>query len=142
VSGRAWTYRSWNEAAVERVIDGDTVELAWAMDLGFGDTYTRRRPFRLLGIDAPDADQPEAKEAAKAFLVQLLPVGTVVSLTSVRTDKYQPRYNAVLTLPDGRNVGDLLVAAKHARPWKGYGPKPWSLSPSLKTHALRVVDAP
>lgn len=135
----AWTYRTWNEARVIRVIDGDTVELAWELDLGFGDTYTRTRPFRLLGIDAPDADQPEKKAAAKRFLEQVLPVGTVVSLTSVRTDKYQPRYNAVLTTPSGANVSELMVSSGHARPWNGSGPKPWSLHPALAGHPLRIV---
>jgi endonuclease YncB( thermonuclease family) len=140
LSGSNWTYRTWNSARVERIIDGDTIEMSWELDLGFGDTYTRLRPFRLLGVDAPDKSLPEKRLAALNFVKALLPVGTYVTLTSVRTDKYQPRYNAVINLWDGRNLADVLIESGHGRAWTGHGPKPWSLHPALASHPLRVVE--
>lgn len=113
-----WTVRPLNLGEVVRVVDGDTVIMRWSMDLGFGDTFTRERPFRLLGINAPEKNTAAGKRAKK-FTEELLAVGATCALTSVRVDKYAPRFDAILTLPDGRNVSDVILKAGHATPYFG-----------------------
>lgn len=113
-----WTVRPLNLGEVVRVIDGDTIEMRWAMDLGFGDTFTRQRPFRLLGVNCPEKHTAAGKRA-KAFVTELLPVGTTCALTSVRVDKYAPRFDAILTLTDGRDVSDVILKAGHGVPYFG-----------------------
>ena len=84
------------KAELIRVVDGDTVDLI--IDLGF-DTLRKER-FRLYGIDAPEMNTPEGKEA-QAWLIGVLgPYGaiyvqTVQLSTKAKRDKYG-RFLAVL----------------------------------------------
>jgi endonuclease YncB( thermonuclease family) len=110
-------------AHVVEVHDGDTVTVDIEMDAGFHDSLVRRRPMRLLGINTRELDEPGGPEAQEA-LAALLPVGTVVSLTSVKNDKYGGRYVAKLTLPDGRDVAEVMIAERWAAKWNGTGKKP------------------
>src|SRR5215469_6730781 len=78
-----------------------------------GDTCTvvtnsgQRLHIRLAGIDAPELDQPFGTEAQA--LVTRIVVGRQVD---VRPTGYSySRVIANLVLPDGKSVGDLLVAA-------------------------------
>ena len=117
------------------VIDGDTVHLSIDLapargkdrDLGFHVYVADRRlvlhySFRLLGLNAAEHGTPQGDDAT-AYLRGLLPAGQAVKVTSVGADKFN-RFDAVLTLPDGRVVNDLLIAAGRAAPWNGQGPKP------------------
>jgi micrococcal nuclease len=110
----------YGKCHVARVIDGDTVALD--VDLGFG-VWVLGRSFRLLGCNAREHDAPGGPEAT-ANLAALLPVGTQVSVTSVHDDKYGGRYDASITLPDGRDLTSVLVSEQWAAPWDGIGPKP------------------
>ncbi len=91
------------EAELIRVVDGDTVELM--IDLGF-DTLRKER-FRLYGIDAPEMNTPEGKEA-KAWLREVLQpleaiyIETLQHKTKAKRDKYG-RFLAVLY----SDLGDL-----------------------------------
>jgi micrococcal nuclease len=84
------------KAQLIRVVDGDTVDLI--SDLGF-DTLKRER-FRLYGIDAPEMNTAEGKEA-KAWLREVLQpleaiyVQTLQHKTKAKRDKYG-RFLAVL----------------------------------------------
>jgi micrococcal nuclease len=84
------------KAELIRVVDGDTVDLI--IDLGF-DT-SRKERFRLYGVDAPEMNTPEGKEA-KAWLWEALQplesiyVQTVQLETKAKRDKYG-RFLAVL----------------------------------------------
>jgi micrococcal nuclease len=84
------------KAELIRVVDGDTVDLV--IDLGF-DT-SRRERFRLYGVDAPEMNTAEGKEA-KAWLIGVLgPYGaiyvqTIQLATKAKRDKYG-RFLAVL----------------------------------------------
>lgn len=40
------------------------------------------------------------------------------TVTSVRVDKYQPRFDALVTLPDGRDVSNVLLG-RYVVPYKG-----------------------
>jgi endonuclease YncB( thermonuclease family) len=114
-------------AVVERVIDPDGLGLA--VDLGF-DTW-HRGSFRLLGCNARELSQLGGREAA-ANLAALLPVGTQVTIRSVKPDKFGGRYLAVVTLPDGSDLVSTLIAEGWAAAWNGTGTKPvppWPRSP-------------
>ena len=84
------------KAELIRVVDGDTVDLI--IDLGF-DT-SRKERFRLYGIDAPEMNTAQGKEA-KAWLEDaLMPldaiyVETIQLETKAKRDKYG-RFLAVL----------------------------------------------
>ncbi len=86
------------EATVERVIDGDTL---WAViDAGFG-TQVREK-LRLRGIDCPELGSPEG-EAAKRFVMKLLPQGARCIIKSSKSDKY------------GRFVADVMLNDKDGK---------------------------
>jgi micrococcal nuclease len=91
------------KAELIRVVDGDTVDLI--IDLGF-DT-SRKERFRLYGIDAPEMNTAEGKEA-KAWLREVLQpleaiyVETLQHKTKAKRDKYG-RFLAVLY----SDLGDL-----------------------------------
>ncbi|MBU1864174.1 MAG: thermonuclease family protein [Candidatus Omnitrophica bacterium] len=61
------------KAAIERVVDGDTIILN--IDLGF-DVWRRQR-IRLRGIDTPELDTPEGKQAMEFVLKELRQVARV-----------------------------------------------------------------
>ena len=107
-------------ATVVRVVDGDTVILD--VDLGFG-IWLRKQSFRLLGVNARER-ATEGGAAAAAHLASVLTVGTILSVTSVKDDKYGGRYNAHLTLADGRNLTQYLIQTGWAAAWNGSGAKP------------------
>jgi micrococcal nuclease len=91
------------KAKLIREVDGDTVELM--IDLGF-DT-SRKERFRLYGIDAPEMNTAEGKEA-KAWLREVLQpleaiyIETLQHKTKAKRDKYG-RFLAVLY----SDLGDL-----------------------------------
>jgi micrococcal nuclease len=91
------------KAELIRVVDGDTVDLI--IDLGF-DT-SRKERFRLYGIDAPEMNTAEGKEA-KAWLwealqpLEVIYVQTIQLETKAKRDKYG-RFLAVLY----GDLGDL-----------------------------------
>ncbi len=107
-------------ATVVRVVDGDTVIMD--VDLGFS-CWVRDLSFRLLGCNAREHSQIGGKEA-RANLEKLLPAGMKVKLTSVQTDKFGGRYDALIMLPDGNDLATLLVESGWAAAWTGNGAKP------------------
>jgi endonuclease YncB( thermonuclease family) len=112
------------EAVVVRVIDGDTLELN--VDLGF--KTWRIGSFRLAGINAREKSQPGGAEA-KAHLVQLLPAGKKLLISSIKVDKYGDRYDCwasfALEEPPGQvqrvSLQSYLVANQWAAWWDGSG---------------------
>lgn len=121
------------QAEVRRVVDGDTVELA--LDLGFSIMY--RHSCRLFGINAPEHGT-EAGDAAKAYLTNLLPVGTqvIVKTQKDNSEKYG-RILGTIVIPEKKavkktktaavpavNVNEQLVSTGHAKPWDGTGARP------------------
>jgi micrococcal nuclease len=76
-------------ATIERVVDGDTVILD--IDLGF--TIHWKSSCRLWGIDTPELKSKDKEERAKAviakeYLIEALPVGSIVNINSKSLDKY------------------------------------------------------
>jgi endonuclease YncB( thermonuclease family) len=121
-------------ATVERVIDGDTVEVRARIWLDQVVTTS----VRLAGVDAPEIRRPdcaaerERGAAAMAFVAALAPAD--VTLLELEHDKYGGRVVARLILPDGRDLSELLLAEGHAVPIGAEDP--WCLTaPSAPTTA-------
>ena len=108
-------------AVVLRVIDGDTFESE--LSVGWG---LRIRPHRENGAgtvrllldgglryDAPETRSARGLAATDA-LRALLPVGLEVGLVSYGLDAFG-RSLASVALPDGRDVGTLMVAGGHVK---------------------------
>src|SRR3989338_10962554 len=79
-----FTYRAY----VRHVVDGDTFYAL--IDLGFGFTTTQK--LRLRGLDAPEIETAEGREA-KEFLATLLARPFPILIRTVKSDKYD-RYLA------------------------------------------------
>lgn len=96
------------------IYDGDTVRLV--ADLGFG-LLAELGPCRLYGIDTPElrgADR-EAGIVARDFLRDLLTPGLWFTIRTHKDEKGKyGRYLCEITLDDGTNVNELLVATGHA----------------------------
>ena len=98
------------KASVERVVDGDTYDIA--VDLGFNVCIKHR--FRLNGVDTPETWRPKTEaerthgEKATTFVRNLIE-GKVVTLLSHKLGIYG-RYDADIILPDGRDLATVLIA--------------------------------
>ena len=111
-------------AIVERVIDGDTIEVRASVWLG--QTLTVR--VRIDGVDAPELEARCAEERAQAlaardFLKRRVE-GQAVKLTRVVYDKYGGRVRAAVHDRNG-DVATALLAAGLARPYHGERRKSW-----------------
>lgn len=99
-------------AIVERVVDGDTVDLD--VDLGFR-TWKLRERFRLSEIDAPETrgETRNAGIAAKAYLQELLPVGAEVDIETYKHPDHYGRWLARI-IRDGKVINQMMVETGHA----------------------------
>src|SRR5580765_699781 len=100
-------------ATIQAIHDGDTVTVL--ADLGWHISLVT--PVRLAGVDAPELATPEGKTAL-AFVVALMPIGTVVTLTSHSLDKYG-RVLGTITLPDGTDLSETLIQHGQGKPYFG-----------------------
>ena len=120
-------------ATVDRVVDGDTCVLL--LNLGFD--ILLRHSCRLYGINAPEHGT-EAGDAAKAYLIAMLPPGTEVIVKTIKdaSEKYG-RILGVIVIPEKKAVkktktaavpamvvNDHLVLMGFALPWDGKGQRP------------------
>lgn len=105
-------------ARVVRVIDGDTVILD--IDLGFH--VTIRMSCRLAGINARELHAPGGPEAG-AHLASLLPQNGLVTVESVRADKYAGRFDGIIW-SGTININDRMVTDGYAAVWDGSGTAP------------------
>ena len=111
-------------ALVTNVVDGDTLDVEARIWLG--QPLTTR--VRLADIDTPElrgacaAERALAEEARAAAAAAM---GRAVELRRVEYDKYGGRVVAQVTLPDGSDLGGMLVAAGLARPYDGGTREPW-----------------
>ena len=113
-------------ATVSYIIDGDT--FAAYVKLEDGIKISVR--VRIRNVDTPEIHgecESEIRRAylAKEHLSELIPVGTDVELTNIKDDKYLGRINANVILPDGRDVGRVMIDSGLARPYSGGKRQPW-----------------
>ena len=108
-------------AIVERVVDGDTIDLH--IDLGF-DVWIRQR-VRLLGIDTPESRTRNAREKrfgkmASARVEELLPNGSKHVITTQFDSRGKfGRAMVDVLLQDGDTLCSLLVRERLAVPYHG-----------------------
>lgn len=130
------------KATVANIHDGDTLDVDIVLapsrahrkvadaDLGFDvhlvsgvGVKLERQSVRLLGCNAPELST-DAGKAALAFIETVLSVGDTVTLVSHGWDKYGGRIDGQVTLADGRDLTQVMIAAGQAAPWDGQGAKP------------------
>lgn len=103
------------EATIRRWVDGDTVDVD--IDLGFGIIFHNQR-IRLYGIDAYESRTRDLEEkskglAAKAFVNEMAPVDSKVTLITYKEGKYG-RILGEIFLEGNINLNTLLTEKGHA----------------------------
>lgn len=111
-------------AEVERLVDGDTLEVRALIWLGQSVDVR----VRIEGIDAPElearcADERRRALAARDYLIRRLG-GASVRLFAVVHDKYGGRVRAAVSDRSG-DIGSALIAKGLARPYHGERRQPW-----------------
>ena len=107
-------------AVVKDVHDGDTIVVD--VDLGFRQ-WVHDEHLRLAGLDAPELNTPAGRDA-KAWVVDQLPVGTVVTIHTEldRDDKYGRKLATLWVRGDGPwgdSLNTQLLLTEHARAYYG-----------------------
>ena len=91
------------QGKIIKISDGDTIT--------FAESATQTIKVRLYGIDSPELNQAYGKEAA-AFATHIA-LWQAAKLAVQTTDQYN-RSVAIVTLEDGTNLNELLVATGNA----------------------------
>jgi len=100
-------------AIVKHIVDGDTFDI-------LGDAGLQRYPYvtvRVLGIDAPEKNRPATRVAglaSKAYLEEVMPLGSPIRVATEPDPDSFGRFLVHVTLPDGRDLGEVMVTAGHA----------------------------
>lgn len=113
-------------AVVDYIFDGDTFSAGVMLDADVEITVR----VRLINVDTPEMNGKCVAEKimaqnARDLLGTLIPRGTLVELENIKDDKYLGRINANVILPDGRDVGDVMIDSGLARPYSGGKRKGW-----------------
>jgi micrococcal nuclease len=115
----------WRRARVEKVVDGDTIQVD--IDLGFYTSVVHR--LRLLGVDTPevnsrDADERARAQAAMAFTSAWLAEHAAHAQSTewpfnMRTEKADSfgRFLADVECGQGHNLNTALLDTGHAKPY-------------------------
>jgi micrococcal nuclease len=113
-------------ATVNRVVDGDTVDID--IDLGFG-VWMKDERVRVMGIDTPESRTSDKVEkvfglAAKDRLKELIPEGSIQVLkTEVDRDgeDAKGKFGRILGdfIVEGERITDILVNEGHAVEYHG-----------------------
>ena len=111
-------------AVVDRVVDGDTIEMKARIWLG--QSLTVR--VRIDGVDAPELEARCSEErrmalAARDYLARRL-LGAEVKLSRVAYDKYGGRVRASVADSHG-DIAEALLAEGFARAYAGERRQPW-----------------
>jgi len=114
-------------AFVERVVDGDTLDVRARIWLG----QELRVKVRLSGVDAPEmrgrcTHERQMARSAKKFVKKLVGQRKIM-LMHVRQGKYAGRVIADVMLTKGGLLSKKLLEAKLARPYKRGRRKSWCL---------------
>jgi len=107
-------------AEVGYIIDGDT----FAAKVILKEDITISVRVRFMQIDAPEIHgecdaEIKAAFAARDRLGQLIPIGSRITLSGIKDDKYLGRIDAYVQNAEGEDVGDIMVREKMARPYSG-----------------------
>lgn len=126
MSATSWIFPNSTWVETDDAVDGDTfsAEGSRSFDAGFHITSTAgwRQKFRLNRCNAAPRGTPSG-DGATARLAELLSTGPF-TLESVGPYKYGDEWMAEITLQDGRNVTDVMVAEQWTAEWTGRGSRP------------------
>lgn len=109
----------YNVATMDRVIDGDTIQLT--LDLGFNIFY--KVEVRISGLDTPEKNTPEGK-IVKAKVEKWL-TGKTLILESRELDKFGRVLGEVRT-DAGESLNKWLLENQLARVYNGEKKIPWT----------------
>ena len=112
----------WYNCIIQRIVDGDTVDVD--IDLGFG-IWLRKERVRIAGIDTPEKRTRDKVEkvfglAATAKAHELIPEGSqcIVRTRRDRAGKYG-RTMGDFVLENNRLYTEIMVETHHAVPYEG-----------------------
>lgn len=113
-------------ATVDYIFDGDT----FAAKVLLEDDIKITVRVRLINVDTPEMKgecdaETEMAIAAKDRLAEMIPVGSVVELSSVKDDKYLGRIDAYVKTKDGTDVGEVLIKENLGRRYSGGKRQSW-----------------
>ena len=113
-------------AIVGYIVDGDT----FSAKVLLKDDIEISVRVRFLDIDAPELagecdSEIIAANASRDRLAELIPVGSMVTLSRIKDDKYLGRIDAAVTNDKGMDVGPIMISEGHARPYSGGKRNPW-----------------
>lgn len=115
-----WPKERPHFAIVKKVIDGDTIVCDIDMDLrGWYHDYK----VRLAGCNAAEV-KTEAGKAARAHLKDVLPIGSVVVLTTIKDYKYGGEFVAKVWVDPQNELVKDLIQHQWAAAWDGRGEAP------------------
>lgn len=111
-------------AVVERIVDGDTIDVR--AHIWLGQSLTVR--VRIDGVDAPEtrsncSDERHLATAARDYLMRRL-LNKEITLLRVVYDKFGGRVRAEISDADG-DIARALIAEGLARPYHGERRQPW-----------------
>lgn len=112
----------WPASTIIRVVDGDSFVARVTRDLGFHGVATFEVKMRLNRINTPPIKTELG--ATAAVFVSAHTADVLVDIETTKAYKYGDEWMAEVTLPDGTNLSDQLVAASLALYWNGQGPRP------------------
>jgi len=136
-------------ATVTRIIDGDTVEVAFPKSRH---AWTRIEMFHTFSVRLRGVDTPEIKSAdthvknhaleAKKLLEILSREGTRVRLEGIEWDKYRGRINAIMYSPHSEfSLQDNLIKRGLGVPYSGEGKRPeWYYDSSTMKVTWRLIQ--
>ncbi|MCL2629356.1 MAG: thermonuclease family protein [Alphaproteobacteria bacterium] len=127
------------DATVDRIIDGDTFVATLTLENG-ARVGVR---VRFMEIDAPELSgdcerERQMAQASKVRLGEIVPIGSTVTLTEIKDDKYQGRINAYVFVGD-LDVGAKMIAENHAIPYGGGRRSPWCTDQEIAAEQKRVL---
>lgn len=104
-------------AEITRVYDGDS----FFIKATIWPQHTIETEIRVRGVDTPEIKGKCESEKAAAIKARdfVQSLGTHVTLSDIAPDKYGQRYDATVTLPDGRNLADVIIETGLGRPYNG-----------------------
>ena len=120
------TYGSY-QAEVLKVIDGDTVKLS----VHIWPKLTQEINLRLKKINTPEKRgkrisdcEKKAGQAATNFTQRWLKGAKIVTVSDIQLGKYAGRVLGKLSR-NGKDLGEALIKAGHAKPYAGGKRQPW-----------------
>ncbi len=113
-------------ARVVKVLDGDSFKADAHVWPGTIVTVA----IRIRGVDAPEMrsrceQEKRLARVSRAVLGGLISNGMQLQISNVSGDKYYGRVLADITLPDGGNLGQVLLSAGSVRPYAGRARNSW-----------------